>query len=87
MQVLDRANLRIEIWERGAGHTLASGSSASAASAVAHRLGLVDRQVTVHMPGGRLQIEIGPDYSIRLTGPVTKVAEGMMHPELFATKV
>jgi diaminopimelate epimerase len=87
MQVLDRANIRIEIWERGAGHTLASGSSASAASAVAHRLGLVDRQVTVHMPGGKLQIEIGPDYAIRLTGPVTKVAEGMMHPELFATKV
>lgn len=87
MQVLDRANIRIEIWERGAGHTLASGSSASAASAVAHRLGLVDRQVTVHMPGGQLQIEIGPDYTIRLTGPVTKVAEGMMHPELFVTKV
>ena len=63
MQVLDRANIRIEIWERGAGHTLASGSSASAASAVAHRLGLVDRQVTVHMPGGQLQIEIGPDYT------------------------
>ena len=86
-QVLDRANIRIEIWERGAGNTLASGSSASAASAVAHKLGLVDRQVTVHMPGGQLSIDIGPDYSIRLTGPVIKVAEGMMHPELFAVKV
>jgi diaminopimelate epimerase len=87
LQVLDRANIRIEIWERGAGHTLASGSSASAASAVAHKLGLVDRQVTVHMPGGELEVEIGPDYAIRQTGPVIKVAEGMMHPELFATKV
>jgi diaminopimelate epimerase len=87
LQVLDRANIRIEIWERGAGNTLASGSSASAASAVAHRLGLVDRQVTVHMPGGELKVEIGPDYAIRQTGPVIKVAEGMMHPELFATKV
>ena len=87
MQVLDRSNLRIEIWERGAGNTLASGSSASAAAAVAHKLGLVDRQVTVHMPGGQLSIEIGLDYSIRLTGPVIKVAEGMMHPELFAVKV
>ena len=87
MQVLDRSNLRLEIWERGAGNTLASGSSASAAAAVAHKLGLVDRQVTVHMPGGQLSIEIGPDYSIRLTGPVIKVAEGMMHPELFAVKV
>jgi diaminopimelate epimerase len=87
LQVLDRANIRIEIWERGAGHTLASGSSASAASAVAHRLGLVDALVTVHMPGGELKVEIGPDYAIRQTGPVIKVAEGMMHPELFATKV
>ncbi len=87
MQVLDRGNIRIEIWERGAGNTLASGSSSSAAAAVAHKLGLVDRQVTVHMPGGQLSIEIGLDYSIRLTGPVIKVAEGMMHPELFAVKV
>ncbi|HTT58287.1 MAG TPA: diaminopimelate epimerase, partial [Opitutaceae bacterium] len=87
LQVLDRANIRIEIWERGAGHTLASGSSASAASAVAHRLGLVDREVTVHMPGGKLFVEIGEDFSIRQSGPVIKVAEGMMHPELFATRL
>jgi diaminopimelate epimerase len=87
MQVLDRGNLRIEIWERGAGYTLASGSSASAASAVAHRLGLVDQQVAVHMPGGQISVEIGPAYAIRITGPVVKVAEGTLHPELFVTKV
>ncbi len=81
--VLDRANIRIEIWERGAGYTLASGSSSSAAAAVAHRLGLVDRHVTVHMPGGRIVIEIGDDFSILMTGPVTKVADGEMHPGLF----
>jgi diaminopimelate epimerase len=84
MQVLDRGNLRLEIWERGAGHTLASGSSASAASAVAHKLGLVDREVTVHMPGGQLSIAIGADYSIQLTGPVVKVAEGTIAPEMLA---
>lgn len=87
LQVLDRANIRIEIWERGAGYTLASGSSSSASAAVARRLGLVDDKVTVHMPGGRLGIEIGPDYAIRMTGPVTRVAEGALHPELFSTKV
>jgi diaminopimelate epimerase len=87
MQVLDRNNLRLEDWERGAGYTLASGSSSCAATAVAHKLGLVDRQVTVHMPGGQLSIEIGSDYSMRMTGPVIKVAEGMMHPELFAVKL
>ena len=87
LQVLDRANLRIEIWERGAGYTLASGSSSSASAAVAHKLGLVDRSVTVHMPGGQIKIEIGDNFSIKMTGPVTRVAEGTLHPELFTTKV
>ena len=87
LQVLDRANIRIEIWERGAGYTLASGSSSSASAAVAHRLGLVDRKVTVHMPGGQIGIEIGDNFAIRMTGPVTRVAEGTLHPELFTTKV
>ena len=87
LKVLDRANIQIEIWERGAGYTLASGSSSSAAAAVAHRLGLVDRSITVHMPGGKIGIEIGDGFSIMMTGTVNKVAEGSMHPELFAVKV
>ncbi len=87
LEVLDRANIRIEIWERGAGYTLASGSSSSASAAVAHRLGLVDRDVTVHMPGGTIGIRIGEDYAIRMTGTVNKVAEGTMHPDLFQVRV
>lgn len=87
LRVIDRANIQIEIWERGAGYTLASGSSSSAAAAVAHKLGLVDRSVTVHMPGGQIGIEIGADYSIHMTGTVNKVAEGQLHSELFAVKV
>lgn len=87
LQVIDRANIRIEIWERGAGYTLASGSSSSAAAAVAHKLGLVDRDVTVHMPGGKIGIEIGDGFSIMMTGTVNKVAEGTMHPDLLAVKV
>ena len=87
LKVMDRANVQIEIWERGAGYTLASGSSSSASAAVAHKLGLVDRSVTVHMPGGQIGIEIGPDFSILMTGTVNKVAEGTMHPELFLVKV
>ena len=59
LQVLSRSEILIEIWERGAGYTLASGSSSSAAAAVAHRLGLVDRSVSVRMPGGAIGIEIG----------------------------
>lgn len=83
MQVLDRKNVRIEIWERGAGYTLASGSSSSASAAVAHKLGLVDGSVTVHMPGGKLKIEIGEDYSIQMTGGVTRVADGVIQREMF----
>jgi len=87
LRVIDRANIQIEIWERGAGYTLASGSSSSAAAAVAHKLGLVDPNLTVHMPGGQIGIEIGPDFSIMMTGTVNKVAEGIMHPDLFTVKV
>ncbi len=83
LKVLDRANIRIEIWERGAGYTLASGSSSSACAAVAHRLGLVDRSVIVHMPGGNIDVRIGDGYQIRMTGPVSRVAEGTIDAELF----
>lgn len=84
MKVLDRGNIRIEIWERGAGYTLASGSSSSAAAAVACRLGLCNGDVTVHMPGGKLDIKVSEDFSILMTGPVTKVSEGTLSQELFS---
>lgn len=87
LKVIDRANIQIEIWERGAGYTLASGSSSSAAAAVANKLGLVDASVTVHMPGGEIGIEIAPDYAIMMTGSVNKIADGTMHPDLFEVKV
>jgi len=83
LKVLDRANIQIEIWERGAGYTLASGSSSSASAAVAHKLGLVDKNVTVHCPGGDIQIEIRDGFDILMTGSVTRVAEGVISPEMF----
>jgi len=83
MKVLDRSHIQIEIWERGAGYTLASGSSSSAAAAVAYRLGLCRGQITVCMPGGELDIRISEDFSIQMTGPVTKIAEGTLSPEMF----
>jgi diaminopimelate epimerase len=83
LKVLDRANIQIEIWERGAGYTLASGSSSSASAAVAHRLGLVDKNVSVHCPGGIIKIEIREGYDILMTGSVTKVSEGFISQEIF----
>ncbi len=66
------------IWERGAGETAASGSSACAVAAAAHRNELVGRRVQVRMPGGQLSIEIGDDFSLRMTGPSTPVYRGRM---------
>ena len=75
LQILDRNNIRIEIWERGAGYTLASGTSSVAAAAVAHKMGEVDAELTVHMPGGEIKIIIGDDYTVTMSGPATRVAE------------
>ncbi len=83
MKVLDRNNIQLEIWERGAGYTLASGSSSCAAAGVARKLGLCDDNITVHMPGGELEIIVDENYEITLTGPVTKVAEGFVSQEMF----
>jgi diaminopimelate epimerase len=83
LDVIDRSNIRIEIWERGAGYTLASGSSSTAAAAVAYRLGLCDPDITVHMPGGKLAIKLSNDFTATMTGPVTRVCEGRMDMELF----
>ncbi len=83
MEVLGRNDIRIEIWERGAGYTLASGSSSCAAAAAAHRLGLCDEHITVHMPGGEIDIAIGEDGRIRMSGPVAKVWDGYLSDEAF----
>lgn len=83
LEVLDRKNIRIEIWERGAGYTLASGSSSTAAAAVAYRLGLCDPAITVHMPGGNLEIRFSQDFAATMTGPVTRVCQGAIDPEMF----
>lgn len=78
MQVLDAGNVRIEIWERGAGYTLASGSSSCAAVRAAQVLGWCSDDVTVHMPGGRLQVRTAIDGMLILTGPVRRVIQGWL---------
>lgn len=75
MKILDSNNIQIEIWERGAGYTLASGSSASAAAAVAHKIGKCQENITVHMPGGSLEIHIQPSNNVIMTGPTTFIGQ------------
>ena len=83
MQVVDRSRqfASSNIWERGVGYTLASGSSSCAAAAVARRLGLCDSRVSVIMPGGVLDITIADDWRVTMTGPVTKICTGIIAAE------
>jgi diaminopimelate epimerase len=81
-QVMSRSLVRALIWERGAGYTLASGSSSCAVAAACHRSGLVDREVTVSMPGGDLEIAIDADGELRMRGPVEEICTGEISPEL-----
>ncbi len=76
MQVLDAHTIKIEIWERGAGYTLASGSSSCAAAASAVKLGLCQSPVTVEMQGGKLSIEINSDFTVTMQGPAKYVFQG-----------
>jgi len=82
-RVASRAEVDILIWERGAGFTLASGSSSSAVACAAVKNGLCDPGlVAVRMPGGTLFVEVRPDWSIRLQGPVEEVYTGTFSRDL-----
>ena len=70
LNVLDRTNIQIEIYERGVGYTLASGSCACAAASAAYRMGLADRNMYVHMPGGLLEVEIRDDGEVYMVAGV-----------------
>jgi diaminopimelate epimerase len=83
-KVLSRNEVEILIWERGAGYTLASGSSSCAVAAVMVKKGLTDKILTVKMPGGILQLEIDDDWNIRMEGEVREIASGYLSDELIA---
>ena len=72
-EVMDRARARVEIWERGAGYTLASGTSASAVAAACMRAGLVDDRVTIQMPGGDLEVRRETSGNLIQSGPARRV--------------
>ena len=84
VKVVSRELVDALIWERGAGFTQASGSSSSAIGAVLVKKGLIDRKISVRMPGGTLQIEVDESWNICLTGEVREIASGKLSRELFA---
>lgn len=81
-KVLSDHDAQILIWERGAGFTLASGSSSCAASCVLVKRGLIKGDLTMHMQGGNLKIQIDKDFNIRMTGEVREIAKGILGKEL-----
>jgi diaminopimelate epimerase len=79
MQVLSRQEIKLRVYERGAGETLACGTGACAAAVAAMRWGLVDRDIKVHLPGGLLRIRWSQDNaSVFMTGPTARVFEGTL---------
>lgn len=82
--VVDRDHIRLRVWERGVGLTLACGTGACATAVAAIRSGRADSGVTVTLPGGDLVIDWTPGGSIRMTGPATHVFSGELDWEAFA---
>ena len=77
MEVVNRSRIRLRVFERGVGETLACGTGACAAVAVGQRLGLLDTEVTVDAPGGQMIVRWqGPGEHLWMTGPAVKVYEG-----------
>src|ERR1019366_7424221 len=76
VQVLGRNRLRLRVWERGAGLTLACGSGACAAVVNAARRGLTGREATVVLDGGELKITWRQDSHVLMTGPATIAFRG-----------
>lgn len=79
-----REHIRLRVWERGAGLTRACGTGACATAVAAMRRGLVERDVSVALPGGTLQIAWGEDNHTRMTGPATESYRGTFEWDDFA---
>lgn len=86
VQIIDRHNIKIEIYERGAGYTLASGSSACAAAGAMCKMGFVDSKVWVYMPGGRLFICVDENWNTDMTGDVSYVGAMQLADKIIFSK-
>ncbi len=77
IEIIDQNNMKMRVWERGVGETMACGTGASAAGVASALLGLTQRRVTVHLAGGKLKIQwSAKDNHVYMTGPAVKVFEG-----------
>ena len=81
-KVLARDRVSILIWERGAGWTLASGTSSCAVASACVKNDLTDRHLTIESPGGELTVGITATWDLTLTGPASEIARGMLSEDL-----
>ena len=82
-QVLAPDHIRLRLWERGAGPTLACGSGACATLVNAHRRGLTGRRARIDLPGGTLELEWRPEGAVLMAGPVATAFLGSLDPEAY----
>ncbi len=78
VSVKGQSAIKVLIWERGSGETLASGSSSCAAASAAVRRGLVRSPVAVNAPGGSVTVEVDDEFNLVLSGPVSSVCDGFL---------
>ena len=78
VQVMDRENLRMQTWERGAGLTMACGTGACASVVALSRKGLIEKEATVHLAAGDLRIAVQDDGRIIMTGPAAHVCDATL---------
>ncbi len=81
-RVISEDEAEIIIWERGAGYTLASGSSSCAVASMLVKRGLTKRDLKIRMKGGTLKIQIDKEWNINMTGPVSEIAAGILSGEM-----
>jgi diaminopimelate epimerase len=80
VQVLGREAVRMRVWERGVGETMACGSGACAVAVASAVRDYTGRDVSVHMPGGAVEVEWAPDNRVSMTGPAEEVFRGTLDP-------
>jgi diaminopimelate epimerase len=83
IEILNRSEIRMRVWERGAGETMACGTGACAAAVAAHLQGLTERSVTIHLSGGDLFIDWAKDAHVYMTGPAVEVFTGTADLDLW----
>jgi diaminopimelate epimerase len=86
IEVLNPSEIKMRVWERGSGETMACGTGASAVAVASNLKSLTDKQVTIHLKGGDLFIEWSSDNHVSMTGPATEVFIGQIELNEWSTE-